>query len=155
VRSSQESRATPLSVAVLWLRRVSTSVSVSTETVRGSRAGNLTVAERHQFSADLSFSFRVPPDIAPLRSDVRTVLRYLTSDAASCIQRPSSAGCVPYAESRRSEATLLMDTDMPPNASAGLSVSHVVTEDVHANRKFSQFVLTATVRVSFQAGEVR
>ena len=42
------------------------------------------------------------------------------------------------------------DTDQGPR-----SLSRVVTEDVHANRKFAQFVFTATVRLTFQAGDVR
>jgi hypothetical protein len=155
LRTSQETRSRPLSLSVLWLRRVSTSFTSATERSVTDRFGTLTIGDRSQQTAEMSFSFRVPPDIAPLRSDVRTALRYLTSDAGNCLLRAGATTCVPFAESRRSEFTLLMDTDMPPNASAGLSLSQVVTEDVHANRKFSQFVLTATVRVTFQAGEVR
>jgi hypothetical protein len=155
LRTTQETRSRPLSLTALWLRRVSTTFSASNEEVRSRRSGNLTVGDRGQRSADLSFSFRPPPEYLPLRSDVRTVLRYLSSHNGSCVQRAGTTDCVPIAESRRNEYTLLMDTDMPPNASAGLSLSRVVTEDVHANRKFAQLVFTATVRLTFQAGGVQ
>jgi hypothetical protein len=48
-----------------------------------------------------------------------------------------------------------MDTDLPPNVSAGFGISYIVTEDAHANRKFSQLVVTASVSINFSAGEIR
>ena len=155
VQGSQETRSAPLSLALVWGPRITTAVSTSSERVRTVRTGNVTSGRRGQLSADLGFRFRVPPAIAPLPNDVRTSLRYLSSQSSSCILRAGEATCIPFADSRRSEITLLFDTDFPPNASAGLSASQVLTEDVHANRKFSQFVVTATVRITFQAGEMR
>lgn len=155
VRGTQESRSTPLSLGITWAPRISTNISTSQDRIRSLRTGNLTTTERGQLSADLTFSFRVPPEIAPLPNDVRTSLRYLESDASSCIQRAGAAACVPVSESHRSEITLLLDTDMPPSTSASMSTSYVLTEDVHTNRKFSQFVFTITLRVLFQAGELR
>jgi hypothetical protein len=50
---------------------------------------------------------------------------------------------------------LTMDTELPPQMSAGLGVSYIVTEDAHANRKFSQLTVTASVTVNFSAGTIR
>ena len=44
---------------------------------------------------------------------------------------------------------------MPPSVNAGFSVGYVLSDDRHINRKFSQFSLTASVRVFFSAGEIR
>ena len=147
--------AFPVSASVSWPGGVTTNVTASRDRMEALRAGNATGTLRSQFGANVTFAFRTPRDYLPLPAPIRTALRYASSDATTCIQGAGAAGCIPIAQSRRSEYTLLLDTDMPPNATAALSASRVITEDVHANRKFSQFVLTATVRVTFQAGEIR
>ena len=155
VSTGRETRFAPLSGSVSRAGRIVTNLSASSDRTRLERTGNLTLNDGGQVSADVAFAFRVPPEIVPLRSEVRTTLRYVASTSTSCVRRAGGEDCVPIADSRRSEYTLLMDTDMPPNASAGLSASYVLTDDAHANRKFSQFVITAAVRVVFQAGAVR
>jgi hypothetical protein len=155
VRSSTESRSIPLGLSVIWLPRIQTSVSWATDRSRTARSGTLTLSEREQLTADLGFSFRVPPDLVPLRSDVRTTLRFASTTNTGCVESAQAPGCTRISDSRRKEYTLIMDTDMPPNVTAGLSVSYVLTEDAHTNRKFSQFVLLAHARVTYSAGELR
>jgi len=62
---------------------------------------------------------------------------------------------VPISDASRRQFNFTMDTDMPPNVSAGISVGYILTEDAHINRKFAQLVLTAAVTVNFQAGTPR
>lgn len=155
VRSTSQTRSLPLSLGISWAPRVMTSLARSVDKSRTERSGSLTLNERRQTSADVTFSFRVPPDIIPLRSDVRTTLRYANTVNTGCVRNPRAPDCTPISDSRRKEYTLLMDTDMPPSVTAGLSVSYVLTDDAHTNRRFSQFVLTANVRVTYTAGEIR
>ena len=155
IRSTSQTRSLPLSLGISWAPRVMTNIARSVDKSRTERSGSLTLNERRQTSANVTFSFRVPPAIIPLRSDVRTTLRYANTVNTGCVRNPRAPDCTPISDSRRKEYTLLMDTDMPPSVTAGLSISYVLTEDAHTNRKFSQFVLTANVRVIYTAGEIR
>ena len=155
VSTSTESRSAPLTVSVLWANKVSSSYQTTDSRSHSVQAGTVTNNDQIQHSVDASFSLHVPPEIIPLHNDVRTSLRYTSSRSLVCVQTPQTPSCLSVSDSRRSEYTLLMNTDMPPNISAGLSASYVLTEDVTTNRKFSQLTLTATVRVVFQAGEAQ
>jgi hypothetical protein len=155
IRGTQETRSVPLSVSVLWAARITTSVSLGTSSSQSENAGNLTRNDRKDASADLSFIFRPPKELLPLPSDVRTALRYASNQTTGCILLVGSPSCVPIASSSRRQFNLSMDTNMPPNVSAGLSVGYILTEDAHINRKFSQLVITAAVTVNFRAGEAR
>ncbi len=155
LRSTQQTRGVPVSVSVSWAPRITTSLSLSNERSIAERTGNTTRGDRRSTSADVTFSFRPPHDVLPLRSDVRTNLRYLSSLNAMCIRLTSGPDCIQIADSRQTEYNLTMDTDMPPNVVAGLAVGYVLTDDRHLNRKFSQFTLTASARISFVAGEIR
>ncbi|MBI4542647.1 MAG: hypothetical protein HY705_06420, partial [Gemmatimonadetes bacterium] len=155
VRGSQETRSRPIALSLRWAPRVVTNLSVAEERVRTDRSGIVTLYDRHLTSADLSFAFRAPPELLRLPSEVRASLRYLRSANKGCVRRTGGAGCVPTADSERREYHLTMDTDMPPNVSAAFALSYVLTEDAQVNRRFSQFIVTATVSVSFAAGEIR
>jgi hypothetical protein len=155
LRSSQESRSFPVSLAISWAARIVTNVSASVDRVRNDRSGNLTLTSRRQTGADVTFAFRLPLQLVPLRSDIRTSLRFNNTASTVCIQRAGTNDCIAVSDSRRREYNLNMDTEMPPNVSAGLSVGYVLTDDRHANRKFSQLVVTANVTMSFSAGEIR
>ena len=155
IRGLQESRSYPLSLAITWLQRVTTSLTYSSSSILDESAGNVTRTDRQDASAALMFSFRPPKDLLPLPSDVRTSLRYAHSTDDGCLTLAGGAGCVPISSASRRQFNFSMDTDMPPNVSAGISVGYILTEDAHVNRKFSQLVVTAAVTVNFQAGTPR
>ncbi len=155
LRATAQARSAPLSATVTWAPRLTTSAGYSLERSRGERAGTLTRNDREQTSADATLSFRFPQEFVPLRSDVRATARYLDAVSTGCIVRAGTEQCVPISDSRRREYTLIMDTDMPPNLTAGLSIGYVRTEDRHINRKFSQLVITASLRIAVSAGQVR
>jgi hypothetical protein len=150
-----ESRATPATLSVSWAPGITTAASLASERSETDRLGSLTLGVRRNVSADLRFAFRPPHDIVPLRNDVRTSLRWTSSVSTTCVRQGGQADCLGIADSRRTEYNLTMDTDMPPSTNAGLAVGYVLADDRHLNRKTSQFTLTATVRVFFQAGEIR
>ena len=155
IRSRQLTRAWPVSFTVSWAPRVITNASVSESRSEDSRSGNLFRTDRLESAADISFTFRPPQQLIPLRSDVRTALRYSNSTSRACIERVGAGDCIAISDSRRRQVNFTMDTDLPPNVSAGVGVSYILTEDAHANRKFSQFVVTASVTVAFSAGAIR
>jgi len=152
---SQETKARPFSVAVSWSPGITTSVTHGDERTIADRSGNTTRSERISTSADASFHFRTPQEFIPLKSDVRTSLRFLKSLNSICVERVGAPGCTPIADSHRSEYNLTMDTDMPPSVNAGFSVGYVLNDDRHLNRKTSQFTVTISARVFFSAGEIR
>jgi hypothetical protein len=155
VRTSQLTRSSPRSVSITWGPRITTAMSWGDERTEVVRPGSQSRNERDQVAGDLTFSFRIPPDIVPLRSDIRTNLRFSESDSRTCVRRSGTPDCIPIADSRRTEYSFALDTDMPPNMTAGLSAGYVLTEERHVNRKFSQFTLTATFRLTLSAGGLR
>ena len=155
IRSDQTTTSVPLALTMNWAARVITTLSVSENRSEDNRSGNLTRSDRAETSADLAFSFRPPRQFLPLPSDVRTAFRYANSVSTGCILRAGDSTCVAISDSRRRQVNFTMDTDMPPNVSAGVSVSYIVTEDAQTNRKFAQWIVTASVTVAFTAGEIR
>jgi len=155
LRFDQSSRSTPLSLTLGWAGGINTSFSHTADRTVADRSGSLTRSDRGSNGVDVTFSFRPPREVVPLPSDVRTSLRWLESSGRTCIERAGITGCSAVADSRRSEYNLTMDTHLPPSVSAGLALGWVLSDDRHLNRKFSQFTLTLTGRISFAAGELR
>jgi len=155
LRFVTETKSTPVTVSVSWAPGLTTAASVGSEHTATDRLGSVTYGDRRNVSADVRFQFRPPQDIVPLKNDVRTSLRWSSSVSTTCVQQAGVMECLLIADSRRTEYNLTMDTDMPPSTNAGLAVGYVLSDDRHLNRKTSQFTLTATVRVFFQAGEIR
>ena len=48
-----------------------------------------------------------------------------------------------------------MDTDLPPNMSAGLQMAYILNEERQTNRKVAQLVITAFVQLSTSVGQIR
>ncbi len=153
--SSQTTTSWPVTLTVNWAPRITTTLSLAPSSAAAAFSGNETRFDRSDASADVSFVFRAPQQYLPLPSVIRTALRYANSVSTGCVVRVGDSTCVPISDSRRRQMNLTMDTDLPPNVSAGLGVSYIVTEDRHANRKTAQFVVTASVTINFQAGEIR
>lgn len=155
LRFTQQTRARPVSLNVVWVKGIVTTLSRSGERSLTNNVGNLTRGDRTSTAADISASFKPPQDFLPIKNNIRASLRFLHAINALCVERVGAPDCLPIADSRRTEYNLTMDTDMPPSVTAGVSAGYELTEDRHANRKFSQFTLTASVRIFFAAGEIR
>jgi len=102
----------------------------------------------------VTFSFR-PPTKGSWRSNIRTTAGYSVAANTTCLRRAGQAACVPYVDSRQTQAQLTMDTDLPTNVSAGLQMAYVLNEERQTNRKISQFVITAFVQLSTSVGQLR
>jgi hypothetical protein len=155
VRSTQETRSWPVSLTVIWAPRITTSLSLTKSRGEALQAGNSTLTTHDDMTANVAFSFRPPKAYLPLPSDVRTALRYTSSSDGACMALAVGGPCIGISQSSRHQFNLSMDTEMPPNVSAGLSLGYILTEDAHIDRKFSQIVITLAVTVNYQAGTPR
>jgi hypothetical protein len=155
VSSKQETRSYPASLSLTWAGRVTMGLGYNSSRSLAHQAGSVTENDNTDASASLNFSFRVPPEVLPLKSDIRTSLRFASTDTKGCITLAGSNTCTSIVASQRQQYNFQMDTDMPPNVSAGVAVGYILTNDAYLNRKFAQFVLTFSVSVNFQAGQIR
>ncbi|MFI5278896.1 MAG: cell surface protein SprA [Gemmatimonadales bacterium] len=155
INAVQETRSRPFSISITWAPRITTGVAYTSDHSSTDQSGNTTLSDRTSTSATLTFTFRTPQDMVPLKSPIRTSMHWGRSGNSICITRADGTGCIPIADSRRTEYNLTMDTEMPPQVTAGLSASYVITDERQLDRKLAQFTLTASVRVFFNAGEMR
>ncbi len=118
-------------------------------------SGNLTVNDVQRIGASLNFSFRAPQWLVRLPSEMRTALMASATNDDVCLRRGESTECVPVSESRRQQVDLRLDTAFPPSMRGGVSLSYVLTEELHTSSKFSQMVLTVFLDINFLASQVR
>ena len=155
VSSRQETRSFPMTLSLAWASRISSNFSYSVSRSLVGQAGSVTQNDATASSADLTFSFRPPYELIPLKSDIRTALRYASSTTKGCITLVGSSECISILDSDRKQYNFSMDTDMPPNVAAGFSLGYIITDDAYLDRKFAQLVVTLSVSVTFQAGQPR
>jgi len=153
VNSTIEKALTP-SASLIWVGGVFTTLDLSRTTSDRLSAGNLFRTVRDAHNATVTFSFR-PPTRGRWRSNIRTTAGYSVADNTTCLRRAGQQICVPYVDSRQTQAQLTMDTDLPTNMSAGLQMAYVLNEERQTNRKISQFVITAFVQLSTSVGQLR
>jgi hypothetical protein len=153
VNSTIDKTFTP-SASVTWVGGVFTTFDLSRTTSDRLGAGNLFRSVRDAHNATVTFAFR-PPTKGKWRSNIRTTAGYSVAANTTCLQRAGETACVPYVDSRQTQAQLTMDTDLPTNMSAGLQMAYVLNEERQTNRKISQFVITAFVQLSTSVGQIR
>ena len=142
------------SASITWIAGVFTSFDLSRTTSDRITAGNLFRTVRQAHNGTITFSFR-PPTKGRWRSNIRTTAGYSVADNTTCLRRAGQESCVPYVDSRQTQAQLTMDTDLPSNMGAGLQMAYVLNEERQTNRKIAQFVLTAFVQLSTSVGQIR
>ena len=153
LNSTIERAFTP-SASFSWIGGVFTTFDVSRSSTDRLSAGNLFRNVRNAQNTIVTFSFR-PPHLGRWRSNIRTTAGYSVADNTTCLRRAGQEACVPYVDSRQTQAQLTMDTDLPSNVSAGLQMAYVLNEERQTNRKISQFVITAFVQLSTSVGQLR
>jgi hypothetical protein len=150
-------RALNPSVSLAWTGGVLTTFDASTGRTEQVAAGNLFRTTRNQQNASLTFAFRPPAWLqgGGWRSNIRTTARYAVTESTKCLRTAGQAVCVPYVDSRQVQAQLTMDTDLPPNMSAGLQMAYLLNEERQTNRKVAQLVITAFLQLSTSVGQLR
>jgi hypothetical protein len=142
-------------LTVVWRRGVLTSFDATADRSEQLTAGNLFRSVRGNQNATLSFSFKPPASLARLKTSIRTTARFSTSDNTTCLQQAGQPLCKAYVDSRQTQMQLTMDTDFPPNMSAGLQMAYLINEERQASRKIAQLVITAFVNLTTTVGQLR
>jgi hypothetical protein len=143
------------SVSVTWPGAVTTSYDRAEVTSDALNAGNLFRTSRTQQNAALLFTFRPPSRIARLKNVIRTSAHYTVIENTVCLQAAGQGTCIPYVDSRQTQAQLTLDTDFPPSLSAGLQMAYLVNDERQTNHKTAQLVITAFVNLSTSVGQIR
>lgn len=148
----------PFSMNVEWAERgmLRTSFTMSSRFQTDSLPGSVADSRGRELSADLSRSFKLPVGWQ-LKSSLRTHLSYQQSNTQSYVQNALGASGTRsrLADNGRQAITLNADTDVADNVTFSLQSARIVTFDNNLNRRFTQYVLTATLQLSFFAGELR
>lgn len=137
-----------------WAGGVTTSLDFSDTRNERVTAGNLFLTERSVRNVNVGFLLRTPAAwrlAAPIRGNAH----YTTTESRVCLQAAGQTSCVPYADSRQTQAEFTLGTDVPPNISAGFQMAYVLNEERQANRKTSQLVITAFVNFRTSVGQLR
>ncbi|HEV8398503.1 MAG TPA: cell surface protein SprA [Gemmatimonadales bacterium] len=154
VTSSVERSLTP-SLSLTWVGGVLTSFDATQGRTEQISAGNTFKNERNQQNATVAFAFRPPNFFGGRRSNIRTTMRYSITGNTQCLRSASQADCVPFVDSRQVQAQLTMDTDLPPNMSAGLQMAYLLNEERQTSRRVRQIVITAFVQLQTSVGQIR
>jgi hypothetical protein len=154
-RTSGTERTFTPSVSLSWVGGIFLTLDATRGRSEQQAAGNAFRTARDQRSAALSFAFRPPGNFGKWRTPIRTTARYSLAGNNTCLRTAGQEDCVPYIDSRQVQAQLTMDTDLPPNMSAGLQMAYILNEERQANRKVAQLVITAFVQLSTSVGQVR
>jgi hypothetical protein len=142
-------------VTLTWAAGVVSRVEYSHFQSDVTTSGNLTVNDVQRIGASLNFSFRAPQWLVRLPSEMRTTLTASATNDDVCLRRRESTECVAVSESRRQQVDFRLDTAFPPSMRGGVSLSYVLTEELHTSSKFSQLVLTVFLDINFLASQVR
>ena len=154
VDSSTDRALTP-SLSLSWVGGILTTFDASQGRTDHVSAGNLFKSERSQQNATVAFAFRPPTAFGRWRSNIRTTLRYSVTANTQCLRNAGQTDCVPFVDSRQVQGQLTMDTELPPNMSAGIQMAYVLNEERQTNRKVRQLVITAFVQLATSVGQLR
>jgi len=152
-RSSERS-VTP-SATASWGNGILTSFDFSRLRTEDQNAGNLFRTTRLQQVGTVTFAWRPPASLVRLKSDIRTTARYTYTLNTTCLRAAGQLICSPFIDSRRTEATLTLDTSFPPSLSSGLQMAYVLNDERQISRRNAQLVLTAFVQINTNVGQVR
>jgi hypothetical protein len=107
------------------------------------------------FSVDISKPWGLPADWEP-RSDLRTRISYQKSQGQNFVFNPLSLTRKSrLSDNGRRAFSASADTDVAENLSSSFVVSRVESFDRNLNRRFTQTVLSAVMRLQFYAGEFK
>lgn len=154
-RSGVSDRSVVPSLTMNWAGGVATAFDASDTRSVQRTAGNLFRTERSTRNVSLNFLARPLARWLGLPAPVRGTARYGTSRNSVCLQAAGRDTCVPYADSRQTQAEVTLDTDLPPNISAGFQMAYVLNEERQTNRKTAQLVITAFVNFATTVGRLR
>ena len=138
-----------------WTHGILTTVDGNRLRSEQVNAGNLFRTTRTQRNASISFAWRPPAALIRLKTDIRTSARYSYSENLTCLRSAGQQACIPFVDSRQTNAQLTLDTSFPPSLSAGLQMAYVLNDERQINRRVAQLLLTAFVQLNTSVGQTR
>jgi hypothetical protein len=154
-RRASTDRAVSPSLTLTWAGGVVTSLDAADTRTEQLTAGSLFRATRGTRNLNVSFLVRPLSRLLGLPAPVRGNGRYSTNRNEVCLRSAGQQACVPYADTRQTQAEFTLATDIPPNISAGFQMAYVLNEERQTNRKNSQLVFTAFVTMTTSVGQLR
>jgi hypothetical protein len=150
-----QARSLSPSLTMTWIGGLLTSGDAIVERSEQTTAGNLFRSERAQYNVNVGFAVRVPTGLARLPMPVRANIRFSRATNTTCLRTTGTTTCVPYLDSRQTQGNLTLDTDFPPNVSAGFQMAYVLNEERQASRKIRQIAFTAFVSLATTVGRLQ
>lgn len=148
-------RSVSPAVTLTWGGGLLTAADATLERGDQVSAGNLFRTERAQYNVNLGFSVRVPAGLARLPMPIRANARFSRARNTTCLRSAGQEECLPFIDSRQTTGNITLDTDFPPNVSAGLQMAYVLNEERQASRRVRQIVVTAFVNLATTVGRLQ
>lgn len=153
--TQNRSRALSPALMLTWAGGILTGADATVERGDQVAAGNLFRSERAQYNVNLGFAVRVPTGLARLPMPIRANARFSRTRNTTCLRTAGQESCLPFIDSRQTTGNLTLDTDFPPNVSAGLQMAYVLNEERQASRRVRQIVVTAFVNLATTVGRLQ
>ncbi|MGH7752633.1 MAG: hypothetical protein ACREN5_07435, partial [Gemmatimonadales bacterium] len=142
------------SVILTWARGILTSVDLTRDRTENVTTGSRFLIDSRSRAGNVNFAFRPPASVVRLPGDIRVQGRLSDTKAVSCIQQAGTANCVTFADTRRTQTQMTVETSFPPNFTAGLQYSQLHSEERQLSRSFTQTVFTGYVTISLSVGQL-
>ncbi len=155
IRFEQTVRQTPINASITWaaLGGFSTAVGWNHLTREELRSGGVTRGSQDELTAELGKVFRLPQDVQWKGNTVRTRLGFQQSHTQSFFVFGDTRRRV--TDNGRWSVDGSADSDVTETTAFGLTLSHVVNFDENLDRRFTQTVVSAVLRVNFFSGDFR
>lgn len=153
--TENDARSLSPTVTLTWIGGLLTGFDATLERGDQIAAGNLFRTARKQYNVNLGFAVRVPTGLARLPMPIRANARFSRTRNTTCLRSAGSDECLPFVDSRQTTGNITMDTDFPPNVSAGLQMAYVLNEERQAGRRVRQIVVTAFVNLATTVGRLQ
>jgi hypothetical protein len=140
---------------VNWGGGILTTVDASRSRTEQLTAGNLFRTTREGLNAIVAFTLGGSDGFMKLPRGIRSQLRYSSISNVICLRSAGSPECRSYVDSHQQQTQLTLDTDLPPNLSAGFQMAYLLNDERQVSRKSSQFVITAFVNFTTTVGQMR
>jgi len=150
-------RTYPVSGSIVFAgaRPLASTVGYSFSKRIDAKPGLSSNGDNSDFSVDVSKPWALPADWGA-RSDLRTRISYQKSQGQNFVINPLSVtGESRLTDNGRRAFSMSADTDVAENLSSSFVISRVESFDRNLNRRFTQTVLSAVMRLQFYAGEFK
>jgi hypothetical protein len=150
-------RTYPVSGSIVFAgaRPLASTVGYSFSKRIDAKPGLSSNGDNSDFSVDVSKPWALPSDWGA-RSDLRTRISYQNSQGQNFVINPLSVtGESRLTDNGRRAFSMSADTDVAENLSSSFVISRVESFDRNLNRRFTQTVLSAVMRLQFYAGEFK